>query len=219
MNQQHSMRTLLSTGRHAISRSQIMQQHHSHGIIATTTTPQQRNVVFLPPSQNDEQARRRVLALYRTILKSLADVKLRFNVPGTVDHMRARVKIDFLRNRRPLRKDLVDAMVFRGYNELEEMQKHYQTRPHVIGYFAEYEPIYRALHAKNRPLSAVEAESKADVKKRALERMRATGQVIGDRVSAETTSAAQISETAKESDAASLLRRMMGGQEEQGNRA
>lgn len=209
MIQRHSVSRLLSS---ASMRTAAVTRHHTHEF--TPVNQQTRSIVFLPPSQTDEQARRRVLTLYRTILKSIEEVKERFNVPGTVEDMRMRVKLDFLRNSRPLRKDLVDAMVFRAYHELEEMQKHYQTRPHVIKYFAEYEPISRALHAKNRPLSDQRLESEDTKRKQALEMLRSSGRLEQQGLSLDVDEGHTATTSPKESDAASLIRSMKGLQSE-----
>lgn len=198
----------------------------SKNLVVSTTSShalQQRTVYNPPSSRNDEQARKNVLKLYREVLKNIPVIKERYNVPGTSDDMKMRVKLDFLRHKNPIRRDLVDAMVFRGYNELDEMQRYFQTRPHVIKYFAEYEPIFRSVHAKNRLLSDVRLEEEEESKKKALEKMRASGkegklqqQFSSQRrtgAGAGVLSAADLTipaEEGEESAASSLLKRMTG---------
>ena len=106
-------------------------------------------------------------------MKQLPDVKLRYNVPGALEDMKDRVKGDFLKHyKAKMHKSLVDAMIFRGYNELEEMQKHFQTRPHVLRYFSENENLNRALHGKRKTLEALRLELEENKKRKQLEQIR-----------------------------------------------
>jgi len=63
--------------------------------------------------------------------------------------MQRRVRMDFEKHRdMPLNRGLADAMIFRAYNELEEMKRQHQTRPQVLKYFSQAEPIARKLQMR-----------------------------------------------------------------------
>lgn len=148
--------------------------HYQHHTAVAASSSQTRNVTA-KPSANDAEARANVVQLYRDVLKSLSDVKQRFNVPGELKDMRDRVRSDFEKfDKSKMHKTLIDALVFRGYNQLEEMQKHFQTRPHVLRYFSENENLNRALQGKRKTIEAVKLEEDEAKKQRQLEHIRAT---------------------------------------------
>ncbi len=102
---------------------------------ATTTT---RNYFSPKASSNKAEAREKVLGLYRHVIRWLPFVKDRYNLPGNLNMLRERVRMDFDKHKNlQLDTTLVDAMVFRSFIELEEVKRQHQTRPHVISYFIE----------------------------------------------------------------------------------
>ena len=104
---------------------------------------------MLHPSKTDEECRFRILTLYRHIIRSLKFVREKFHVPLDVHTMQRRVRMDFEKHRNmPFNRSLADAMVFRAYNDLEEMKRQHQTRPQVLKYFSQAEPIARKLQMR-----------------------------------------------------------------------
>lgn len=85
------------------------------------------------PSKSEKECKERVLSLYRHVARWLPYVKDRFHVPIDLALMRKRIRLDFEKYKNAgVTRGLTDAMVFRGYNELEEVKRQHQTRPHVL---------------------------------------------------------------------------------------
>ena len=106
--------------------SSLIIRKSTSAIVSVECCSQQNRSFVKYASRSREEARLAVLKLYRTLLKNIPDVKKRYNVPGSEHDMRACVKSDFDKYKNQhLHYTLVDAMVFRGYNDLEEMQKHF----------------------------------------------------------------------------------------------
>lgn len=106
---------------------------------------------MLRPSQSDAEARYRILVLYRYICRSLGVVRDRFHVPLDIPSMQRRVRMDFEKHRnQQISRSLIDAMVFRGHNELEEMKRQHQTRSQVLKYFAQAEPIAKRINYRSQ---------------------------------------------------------------------
>jgi hypothetical protein len=132
-------------------------------IICATQQKQIHSSILVPeriysPSKSDEESRERILALYRHIFRWLPYVKDRYHVPVDMHLMKKRIRMDFERYKNtPLSRSFADAMVFRAYNELEEVKRQHQTRSHVLKYFSQAEPLMRQIQMRQSGEAAAKA--------------------------------------------------------------
>lgn len=110
-----------------------------------------RNYFSPKASSSKEEAREKVLGLYRHVIRWLPFIKDRYNVPGNLQLLRERIRMDFDKHKElQLDTSLIDAMVFRSFIELEEVKRQHQTRPHVISYFIEKPELKDKLMGRQR---------------------------------------------------------------------
>jgi len=96
-------------------------------------------------TRNLSEAHRQALRLYRNALKSCIDIKRLYQVPFSVQDMRRKIRFDFLRHGKVSDVDVIDMLVLKGFNLLEEARENFTFRAHVWRYFDEI-PLKVTMH-------------------------------------------------------------------------
>lgn len=102
--------------------------------VATTF---QRGNVFA--SRNMSEATRGSLRLYRRALKAAPTMVRTYRLPYEVQEIRRRIRVDFETHSHINDPALVDLLVMKGENQLEEVEQNWATKAHVMHYLIEVE--------------------------------------------------------------------------------
>jgi hypothetical protein len=96
-------------------------------------------------SRNDEEARRNVWTLYRKVIKMIPWMKDIFHLPFEPKDMLHIVRNAFDKNANIRNRGVVDSLVMRGLNDVEEVQMHHKQRGHVFHFFERKEHLGRPI--------------------------------------------------------------------------
>jgi hypothetical protein len=113
--------------------------NNKNSIIIANNTTQSRNIAFVS-SRNSDEARRNVVRLYRRWLQIIPWMKDVYHVPTEQQFMIQRLRREFTQNAKVTETHLVDALVYRGYQDYEEVEMHHKQRGHILKFFSEDEP-------------------------------------------------------------------------------
>lgn len=97
----------------------------------------QRGNVFA--SRNMAEATRGSLRLYRRALKAAPVMVRTYRLPYDVNEIRRAIRYDFESHSRVSDPAIVDMLVMKGENNLEEVEQNWATKAHVLHYMAEME--------------------------------------------------------------------------------
>jgi hypothetical protein len=107
-------------------------------LLPTVQTVQTRNVRAVLSNSNEE-AHTNVLHLYRKTIKMLPWIKDVFHLPFEVIKMRHIVRKNFDKNGHVKNRGVIDSLVTRALNDLEEVEMHHKQRGHVFHFFEKTE--------------------------------------------------------------------------------
>jgi len=88
-------------------------------------------------SRSLPEASRGSTRLYRRALKSIPMIVRTYRLPYDAGEIRRRIRFDFESHGHVTDPAMVDMIVFKGENELEEVTQNWATRGHVLNYFIE----------------------------------------------------------------------------------
>jgi NADH dehydrogenase (ubiquinone) 1 alpha subcomplex subunit 6 len=97
----------------------------------------QRGNVFA--SRNMADATRSSLRLYRRALKAAPVMVRTYRLPYSVNEIRRAIRYDFESHSRVTDPAIVDLLVMKGENNLEEVEQNWATKAHVLHYMIEIE--------------------------------------------------------------------------------
>lgn len=96
-----------------------------------------RNVYSFPITP--ENQRFEALALYKQTLKLIPWIKETYNISLPIRAMKSRIRDEFEKYRQVRDPRVIEQLIFKGYQELEECQDHFKQRSHVSLFFSEKE--------------------------------------------------------------------------------
>eukprot|EP01097_Dermamoeba_algensis_P006428 TRINITY_DN4026_c0_g1_i1.p1 TRINITY_DN4026_c0_g1~~TRINITY_DN4026_c0_g1_i1.p1 ORF type:complete len:219 (-),score=43.86 TRINITY_DN4026_c0_g1_i1:163-765(-) len=90
-------------------------------------------------SVNMVAARKKVIHLYRTCLKSIPEVRDKYALEDVPENaMRKTIRAEFEKSRGVTNTSVIDMLVFKGYSDLDEFLKIYKQKVHVFKYFTQF---------------------------------------------------------------------------------
>eukprot|EP01080_Neovahlkampfia_damariscottae_P006525 gene6525-10533_t len=98
---------------------------------------QTKNYATLMHSESPDHAKRRVLAIYRILLKDLPWIKNTYQVTTTQRKMRDRVKREFLVHKNVKDLKIIDNLIFTAVEQVEDTKARHSQRGHVLRWFEE----------------------------------------------------------------------------------
>lgn len=125
---------------------------------AALFTQQQTREIKYHASRNHTEANRNVLRMYRRWMKLIPWIKTVYHIPVDEKLMLKRVKREFLKNAKVTDIPMIDGLVYRAFQDFEEVEMHHKQRGHLLRFFAEAEPAMM-----NPATSNVSALGKADL--------------------------------------------------------
>jgi len=90
-------------------------------------------------SKDLNEAKLNVLLLYRRFCKILPWMREVYHIPADLSVMQKRIRKEFKSYNAINDRELIDALVIRGYIEHEEATMHHKQRGHVLKFFSEAE--------------------------------------------------------------------------------
>lgn len=88
-------------------------------------------------SRDMADARRGSLRLYRRALKAAPKMVRTYRLPHNVQEIRQKIRYDFESHSHVNDPALVDLLVMKGENKLEEVEQNWATKAHVVHYLDE----------------------------------------------------------------------------------
>jgi NADH dehydrogenase (ubiquinone) 1 alpha subcomplex subunit 6 len=98
-------------------------------------TTNKRNYSIVQRSSSKEEARVRVLSLYKRTLKEIPWMRQTFHLFGTKKDMNEKIRREFLKHKTVKDLFVIDSLIFKGYNDLEEVLQHHMQRGYVMQFF------------------------------------------------------------------------------------
>lgn len=102
----------------------------------------QRGNVFA--SRNMAEATRGSLRLYRRALKAAPTMVRTYRLPLEVAEIRRRIRYDFESHSHVTDPAIVDLLVMKGENNLEEVEQNWATKAHVMHYLLDVQAKHEA---------------------------------------------------------------------------
>eukprot|EP00871_Galdieria_phlegrea_P001588 jgi/Galph1/242/GphlegSOOS_G4999.1 len=90
-------------------------------------------------STSDEEARKRVLQLYRYALKSIKDMRKHYRLTETKQEIAACIRDLFEKHREVKDRKLIDRLVFKGRQDIDEVYAQWKGRHQVLNYLRAFE--------------------------------------------------------------------------------
>jgi hypothetical protein len=95
----------------------------------------------LMESKTKDHAKRRVLAIYRVLLKDLPWIKNSYQVTSSVRKMRDRIRKEFLLHKNVADLKIIDNLIFNAVEQVEDTKVRHNQRAHVLRWF-ETDDVY-----------------------------------------------------------------------------
>jgi len=132
------------------NRSTILLRSHLPQMIANqlyilNDNVQSRNVRTIV-SKNLQDAHFHVFKLFRKAIKLVPFMKDVYHLPFEETDMRRVIRGYFEKNRQIRNKGVIDSLVTRGSNDIEEIQMHHKQRGHVFHFFETSEHLGKPTH-------------------------------------------------------------------------
>eukprot|EP01125_Pyxidicula_operculata_P002467 TRINITY_DN12327_c0_g1_i1.p1 TRINITY_DN12327_c0_g1~~TRINITY_DN12327_c0_g1_i1.p1 ORF type:complete len:133 (+),score=31.64 TRINITY_DN12327_c0_g1_i1:36-434(+) len=94
-----------------------------------------RSSAVLHYSRDLTVAKQRSVALYRRCLKEAPEIIRNYRLTYTVEEVRKKMKQHFRENAHVTDPIIIDSLVLKGENQLEECRMNWATRSHVLRFF------------------------------------------------------------------------------------
>ena len=95
------------------------------------------NYATLMLSDSPEHAKRRVLAMYRILLKDITWIKDVYQITTSERKMRDRIKREFLLHKNVKDLKIIDNLIFTTVEQIEDTKMRHNQRAHVLRWFSE----------------------------------------------------------------------------------
>jgi NADH dehydrogenase (ubiquinone) 1 alpha subcomplex subunit 6 len=95
----------------------------------------------LMESKTEDHAKRRVLAIYRILLKDLPWIKTSYQVTSSIRKMRDRLRKEFLLHKGVSDLKIIDNLIFNAVEQVEDTKVRHNQRAHVLRWF-ETDDVY-----------------------------------------------------------------------------
>ncbi|CAO2820307.1 unnamed protein product [Amaranthus hypochondriacus] len=108
-----------------------------------------------PNSANLEEARKRVFEFFKLASRSLPTVMDIYNLDDvtTISQLRSSISSQFRKNAHIKDPKVIDMLIFKGMEELENIVEHSKQRHHIIGQYVVGQGLVQDLGTKDQGLS------------------------------------------------------------------